>query len=152
MDTFSAPRLLNSGYNAVRRWTRNVDIFAYDIILVPVHVNNVHWCMAIINLNNKTIKYYDSLGSPNSHLLDSLEKYMKEESLDKRNLPLDPSPFIKENVVDCPGQSNSNDCGVFSCMIAEYIPRNSEITFSQNNIPDLRKRMILEITEGKLLL
>ncbi|XP_037915147.1 sentrin-specific protease 1-like [Hermetia illucens] len=57
MDTFFAPRLLNSGYNAVRRWTRNVDIFAYDIILVPVHVNNVHWCMAIINLNNKTIKY-----------------------------------------------------------------------------------------------
>lgn len=77
---------------------------------------------------------------------------MKEESLDKRKLPLDSPPFIKENVVDCPRQSNSSDCGVFSCMIAEYIARNSEITFSQNNIPDLRKRMILEITEGKLLL
>lgn len=36
MNTNFLQKLMESGYQSIRRWTRKVDIFAYDIIPVPV--------------------------------------------------------------------------------------------------------------------
>ena len=45
-NSFFFETLLKRGYAGVKRWTRKVDIFSYDIILVPIHLT-VHWCMAV---------------------------------------------------------------------------------------------------------
>jgi len=37
------------GHSAVKRWTRKVDIFGYDILVIPVHLK-VHWCLATVDL------------------------------------------------------------------------------------------------------
>ncbi|XP_043661122.1 uncharacterized protein LOC122625198 [Drosophila teissieri] len=150
MNTFFVPRLLQAGHAGVKRWTRKVDLFSKDIIPVPVHCNGVHWCMAIIHLRNKTIRYYDSMGKPNQPVLDALEKYLREESLDKRKQPFDTSGFVIESVQNIPQQLNGSDCGVFSCMFAEYITRDVPITFSQSEMLYFRKKMALEIADGEL--
>ncbi|XP_020805402.1 uncharacterized protein LOC110181838 [Drosophila serrata] len=150
MNTFFVPRLLQNGHAGVKRWTRKVDLFSKDIIPVPVHCNGVHWCMAIIHMRNKTIRYYDSMGKPNQDVLDALESYLQQESLDKRKQPFDTSDFKIESVPNVPQQTNGSDCGVFSCMFAEYISRDAPITFSQENMDYFRKKMILEISDGKL--
>ncbi|XP_017050781.1 uncharacterized protein LOC108094613 [Drosophila ficusphila] len=152
MNTFFVPRLLQNGHAGVKRWTRKVDLFAMDVIPVPVHCNNVHWCMAIIHMKNKTILYYDSMGKPNPTVLSALEAYLREESLDKRKQPLDTSDFRIESAQNIPQQLNGSDCGLFSCMFAEYISRDVPITFSQENMEYFRKKMPLEIAEGKLWL
>jgi len=36
MSTYFFGKLLKEGYYGIARWTRRVDIFAYDIILIPV--------------------------------------------------------------------------------------------------------------------
>ncbi|XP_037938728.1 uncharacterized protein LOC119671920 isoform X2 [Teleopsis dalmanni] len=151
MNTFFIPRLLEHGFSAVKRWTRKVDIFEKDIIPVPVHVSGVHWCMAIIHLKNKSIKYYDSMGAPNPRVLNALEGYLKEESLDKKKIPFDTSGFVIESVKDVPRQMNGSDCGVFSCMFAEFITRDKAITFSQEHMEYFRHKMIVEIVRGELL-
>ncbi|XP_061396610.1 uncharacterized protein LOC133332243 [Musca vetustissima] len=151
MNTFFVPRLMQAGHAGVKRWTRKVDIFSKDVIPVPVHVGGVHWCMAIIHMKNRTIKYYDSMGTPNPSVLKALEQYLKDESLDKRKQPFDTSDFQIESVQGVPRQMNGSDCGVFSCMFAEYITRNKEITFSQQNMEYFRQKMILEIVTGELL-
>lgn len=73
-NTFFYPLLMDSGkynYPRVRGWTRKVDIFAMDKVVVPVHMGN-HWCLAIINFKQKRIEYYDSLGSNNNNCLKVL--------------------------------------------------------------------------------
>ncbi|EDV46677.1 uncharacterized protein LOC6550383 [Drosophila erecta] len=150
MNTFFVPRLLQAGHAGVKRWTRKVDLFSKDIIPVPVHCNGVHWCMAIIHLRNKTIRYYDSMGKPNQPVLDALEKYLREESLDKRKKPFDTSSFVIESMQKIPQQLNGSDCGVFSCMFAEYITRDVSITFSQSEMIYFRKKMALEIADGEM--
>ncbi|XP_037958920.1 uncharacterized protein LOC119688313 [Teleopsis dalmanni] len=151
MNTFFIPNLLTHGFNAVKRWTRKVDIFKKDIILIPVFVNGVHWSLAIIHLKNKSIKYYDSKGLPNSKVLNALEEYLKEESLDKQKKKMDTSGFVIESEEDAPLQINDNDCGVFTCMFAEFITRDKAITFSQEHIEYFRHKMIVEIVQGELL-
>ncbi len=152
MNTFFIPRLLQTGHSALKRWTRKVDIFSYDVIPVPVHVGQVHWCMAIIHLKNKTIKYYDSMGHPNYRVLDALEQYLKDESMDKKKVDFDMAGWSKECVRECPRQMNGSDCGVFSCMFAEFICRDSDISFAQQHMQYFRNKMIYEIATGKLIL
>ena len=64
-QTFFYSTLSQRGYAGVKRWTRKVDVFSYDVWLIPVHLQ-VHWCMAVVDLRNKTIEYYDSMlgGNP----------------------------------------------------------------------------------------
>lgn len=151
MNTFFIPCFLRSGYNAVRRWTRKIDIFSYDLIMIPVHVNEVHWCMAVIDFRNNKIQYYDPMRKENPNILDKLEEYLREESLDKRQVLFDTSVFIKENISNAPLQENGSDCGVFSCIFAENVSRNCQPTFTQGQMPYLRQRMILEVVQGKLI-
>lgn len=35
-NTFFIPKLTETGYESVKRWTKNVDIFSYDLLIVPV--------------------------------------------------------------------------------------------------------------------
>ena len=34
----------------MKRWTRKVDVFSYDILLVPVHLG-MHWCLAVVDFS-----------------------------------------------------------------------------------------------------
>jgi len=45
-STFFYPKLMSGGHQAVRRWTKQVDLFSFDYILVPVHLG-MHWCLAV---------------------------------------------------------------------------------------------------------
>lgn len=151
-NTFFIPTLASRGHAGVKRWTRKVDIFTYDVLPVPVHVSGVHWCMAIIRMKDKIIRYYDSMGNSNPNVLDNLERYLMEESMDKRKVSLDTSDWKKECIRDCPQQGNGSDCGVFSCMFAEHLTRNASLKFSQNEMPYFRQKMVLEIATGKLIM
>lgn len=150
MNTFFLKRLMENGYSGVRRWTRKVDIFAHDIIPVPVH-KGIHWCMAIIHLKNKTINYYDSMGTPNNPVLTALANYLKEESLDKKKCEFDMTGWKFDNVRNIPQQENGSDCGVFSCMYAEFITRNRPIVFTQQHMQYFRMKMVYEICKGQML-
>jgi sentrin-specific protease 1 len=44
--TFFYPKLIKDGYSSLRRWTRKVDIFSHNLILVPVHLG-LHWTLAV---------------------------------------------------------------------------------------------------------
>ena len=63
-STFFYPRLMDAGYSAVRRWTKKVDLFSYSLVLVPVHLG-MHWCLAAVDMDAKSITYFDSMGGNN---------------------------------------------------------------------------------------
>lgn len=48
-STFFFPKLHSGGHAAVRRWTKSVDLFLNDIILIPLHLG-VHWSLAVSQL------------------------------------------------------------------------------------------------------
>lgn len=142
-------------HNHVHNWTKDTDVFAFDIILVPVHHFN-HWCMSIIDMRAKTIKYYDSMGGSDDGVLSTLLKYLKDEHHVKKSSELN-GGWGTENVsgLTIPQQDNQHDCGVFACMYAEFITANQTLdrnSFSQNNMPYFRKKMAYElVVEQKLL-
>ncbi|XP_067844233.1 sentrin-specific protease 2-like isoform X2 [Heptranchias perlo] len=46
-NTFFHLKLHAGGYQTVKQWTKGVDLFEKDLILVPVHLG-VHWCLTLL--------------------------------------------------------------------------------------------------------
>jgi len=67
-STFFYPNISSKGYASVKRWTRKVDIFSHDLLLIPIHLT-AHWCLATVDLKNRVIAYYDSLLGENQRCL-----------------------------------------------------------------------------------
>ncbi|KAL1458152.1 hypothetical protein WDU94_008323 [Cyamophila willieti] len=151
-NTFFYSALAESGYNRVRRWTKKIDLFSYDLILLPIHVQKIHWCLATIDFRKKCVTYYDSMAGPDRGVLSRLLKYMGEESMDKKKTPFDTSSWSMQCPKDVPQQQNSSDCGVFTSTFGEYLSRNADISkVKQKDMPYYRKKMTVEILSKKLL-
>ncbi|KAG0324990.1 SUMO1 sentrin specific peptidase 1, partial [Podila humilis] len=60
-STFFYKTLSETGYDKVRRWTKKVNVFAMDYLLVPIHCSGNHWTSAVIDMKKKQLEYYDSL-------------------------------------------------------------------------------------------
>ncbi|XP_035755917.1 sentrin-specific protease 2 [Egretta garzetta] len=151
-STFFYPKLISGGYRAVRRWTRSVDLFKQDLILVPIHLR-VHWALAVIDVRKKTIKYFDSMGQKGQKICETLFRYLQEESQEKRNVELAISEWTLHSMEphEIPQQTNGSDCGVFMCKYADHISRDKPLTFTQNDMPYFRKKMVWEIIHQQLL-
>ncbi|KFQ69894.1 Sentrin-specific protease 2, partial [Phaethon lepturus] len=151
-STFFYPKLISGGYKAVKRWTRAVDLFKHDLILVPIHLR-VHWALVVIDVRKKTIKYFDSMGQKGDKICETLFQYLQEESREKRNLELTLLEWTLHSMEshEIPQQLNGSDCGVFMCKYADFILRDKPITFTQNHMPYFRKKMVWEIIHQQLL-
>ncbi|CAI9578951.1 unnamed protein product [Staurois parvus] len=151
-NTFFFPKLKSAGFQAVKRWTKKVDVFSADILLVPVHLG-VHWCLAVIDFRKKTIMYYDSMGGQNNEACKLLLQYLKLESQDKKGFSFDCNGWSlsSKRCGEIPQQMNGSDCGMFACKYADYITKDKPISFTQHHMPYFRKRMVWEILHQKLL-
>ncbi|XP_077476789.1 sentrin-specific protease 2 [Stigmatopora argus] len=153
-STFFYPKLCGQGggHAAVKRWTKAVDIFLCDLVLLPLHLG-VHWALAVMDLKAKTLKLYDSMGQRNDDVCRLLFLYLKDEHRAKKGRELDCTKWAVGCMrpTEIPQQKNGSDCGVFACKYAQYIAQGRPLTFSQSQMPLFRKLMIWEILHQKLL-
>lgn len=156
-STFFYPKLRGGGgggqaggHVAVKRWTKAVDLFMFDLILVPLHLG-VHWALAVIDLRSKTVRSYDSMGHRHDDICNILLLYLKEEHKAKKGRELDCAKWTVGSLKDIPQQKNGSDCGVFACKYADYIAKGKPLTFKQCHMPLFRKLMMWEILNQKLL-
>ncbi|KAG6902809.1 hypothetical protein C0995_011296 [Termitomyces sp. Mi166 len=158
LSTFFWPKL-KEGYEKGRlaKWTKKVDIFSKDVILIPVNHSNAHWTSAAINFRKKRIESYDSMGTRRDsvfkmtdHYKQALRAYLDAEHRNKKKLPFNFTGW-QDHSIDEPQQENGYDCGVFTCQFLQGLSRGDEvIRFTQKDMPALRRRMIWEIGNAKL--
>lgn len=162
--------LLREGvYAKVRRWTKKVskivihkwwylifimilfqvDLFSKDLIIIPIN-QSYHWTLGVIDINEKQIRVYDSMGGNHGRKLNLILNYLEHLYQDRKKEPIDLSDWQLETPGDIPQQGNQSDCGMFACTFAERLNRRCEFNFSQQNINLLRRRMALNIINKKL--
>ncbi|CDF37848.1 unnamed protein product [Chondrus crispus] len=132
-------------YKQVRRWTRQFDVFSYDVMLIPINQANTHWTLGVINFKDQTVEHLDSMGTGGLlKVREHLMSWVRDEAADKSK------PFSPNNWTmpprDVPRQLNSDDCGVFLCKFADFISRGwQEFTFSQQHMNYFRSRIAHEL-------
>uniref|UniRef100_A0A0D9VTW9 Ubiquitin-like protease family profile domain-containing protein n=1 Tax=Leersia perrieri TaxID=77586 RepID=A0A0D9VTW9_9ORYZ len=137
-------------YKSVKRWTTRrrlgYELIECDKIFVPIH-KDVHWCLGIINMKERTFQYLDSLGGVDHHVSGVLARYIAEEVKDKSNKEIDISSWQEELLDDnyIPLQQNGWDCGMFMLKYIDFHSRGLNLSFSQENMEYFRKRTVKEI-------
>jgi len=164
--SFFITKLLNEGnascdgkyeYRNVKRWSKKVpgkDIFNLNKILFPINMGNMHWICAAIFMKKKRIEIFDSMGSNGNRYLEALFNYIQDEHIDKKKTPL-PDADSWELVPtqrDTPRQTNGHDCGVFTCMFADFLSKDTALVFNQDHIDQCRERIALSIMKGKAIM
>ncbi|OEL14215.1 Ubiquitin-like-specific protease ESD4 [Dichanthelium oligosanthes] len=134
-------------YQSVRRWTTfkklGYGLIECEKIFVPVH-RDIHWCLAVINMKDKSLQYLDSLGGLGHDVLRVLARYIMDELKDKSNIEIDTTWMVE--VSDClPLQHNGWDCGMFMLKYIDYHSRGLKPSFSQEHMMYFRKRTAKEI-------
>lgn len=145
--------LKQKGYQSVARWAkrRKLDVTTKDLIFVPVNIMGTHWALAVINNKEKRFQYFDSLSSRgNAPALQLLRTYMKEEGK-KLGSPINFESYEMQAAIPSPQQNNGSDCGVFTCICANYISKGKQLTYSQKDMKIIRKNMAYEIITKNLL-
>ncbi|XP_015690603.1 ubiquitin-like-specific protease ESD4 [Oryza brachyantha] len=117
-------------YQSVRRWTARLGygLLECEKIFVPIH-RGVHWCLAIINMKDKTFQYLDSLGCVDHGVLRIL---------------VDTSSWLEISDY-IPLQQNRWDCGMFMLKFIDFHSRGVGLYFNQENMEYFRKRTAKEI-------
>lgn len=120
-------------------------VFEPRVVLVPLHVHGNHWTLAVINNADKSIRYFDSMRSSRSSGSSELEILQKFLGIQSENLGQPPEQYEVIDNCDCPQQANGSDCGVFMCAAAVCIAYKRSLSYSQREMPMLRKRMALTL-------
>uniref|UniRef100_A0A914Y1E2 Ubiquitin-like protease family profile domain-containing protein n=1 Tax=Panagrolaimus superbus TaxID=310955 RepID=A0A914Y1E2_9BILA len=107
--------------------------------------------MAIVDLQNHKIEYYDSMLGNNRQVFELLLSYICAEMKDKKKQEICTNQWTRDSRKDIPTQQNGSDCGMFACKFAEYASRRAPIDFNQKHMPYFRKRMVWEIFQQKLM-
>ena len=149
---FFTHQLLTVGYSDMTDgWLGTHNIFEFELIFFPIGGNN-HWYLAAVDNRENTITIYDSLPSlsRSTDAINHILTFVTNEHfrLFKRPMRRRYTLQIPRNI---PLQNNGVDCGVFTCLYAEYLSRRAPFNFNQSDIPYQRLIITWELFNGVML-
>ncbi|CAK6952217.1 sentrin-specific protease 5-like [Scomber scombrus] len=148
LNSFFHRQLMTKGYDGVKRWTKQVDLFSKSLLLVPIHLE-VHWCLVTADMVKKKICLYDSQGVSLQKVARNILKYLMTEAKEKRQTAFENGWAVSFDE-KFPLQTNENDCGVFVLEYSRCLALAQPLQFSQKDIPKIRKRIYKELCDCKL--
>jgi len=103
--------------------------------------DNTHWISTVVDMQNCKIISYDSLGGDHEYVRQTFLYYIRKEHkrLFKKDLPVgkwqlmeDPNP---------PTQNNGYNCGVFTCVLADFVSLDMPLTYTQTDVDFCQNRL-----------
>ncbi|XP_076867725.1 sentrin-specific protease 3a [Brachyhypopomus gauderio] len=149
-NSFFYDKLRTKGYEGVKRWTKNVDIFQKRYLLIPIHLE-VHWSLVCVNVPDRTITYFDSQRTLNRRCPKHIAKYLLAEAIkrEQKDFYTGWNGLFKMNVAR---QNNDSDCGAFVLQYCKCLALERPFSFGQQDMPKLRRQMYKELCHCKLSL
>ena len=152
-NSFFFTKLLENGsynYRQVKRWTKRFDLFSRSKVFAPVNVGNMHWCMVMVDVARREVRYFDSMGAGGEPYLKAMKRYLEDEHRAKKGSELEGGWTLTRTTRDTPRQTNGYDCGVFASFCAHYMSLTEQLDFSQNDIQHFRIRMMVDILNKRI--
>lgn len=152
-NTFFYTNLREKGAQSVRRWATRAKIGKENLlkverVFIPVH-SGAHWTLLVVSPIAHTIEYFDSLSGPARPYILNAKAWLKEElgKLFKEEEWTVPTGSVGAG----PQQSNSSDCGVFTCTNARMVVLGVDpMAYAGSDMELQRTRMAAELLNGGL--
>jgi len=153
-SSFLIAKLLEDGdysYARVKRWAKRFDAFAQDKIFFPINIANNHWVLVVAYIQKKQVRFYDSFHSTGKKYVDAVFKWLQDEHLAKKGVPMDLTGWeVIAQDSDVPRQLNGSDCGVFVTIACDFISEDLPLDYDQGIVTPWRKNLGAAILRGSL--
>jgi sentrin-specific protease 1 len=167
-ETFFS-NLLKDGkydYEKVKRYfhvppKKDINIFEYNKIFIIVNIGNFHWALVVIDMEAKTITYYDSkdngnvsekyLKATDNFLLDELHYWNnKDVRVDGADENFQLINAKKE--LYYPQQKDGFNCGIYALICADFLSDKLPLplTFEPEEMDIMRERICLRLINKSL--
>eukprot|EP00756_Hemistasia_phaeocysticola_P055395 Hpha_TRINITY_DN31330_c0_g1::TRINITY_DN31330_c0_g1_i1::g.194532::m.194532/K08592/SENP1; sentrin-specific protease 1 len=147
---------VNYNFDGVKRWTRRVNPFSYDLVFIPLNRGRNHWALAMCRLRGAEqpeIMYLDSFGATGSGVLTNLGNWLRDVYKQHNNGSEmeEGAPLLTSPGPEVPQQRNSYDCGVFCIQFANSLAAGqSGLQFHRDHARYTRRRMCVEFMTGRI--
>ena len=85
------------------------------------------------------------------YISQNLLRYLTDEARDKTpDAPFNAAEWRCDVVHDAPVQTTDCDCAVFVCAIAERLSAGRAVTFTQDDVSDMRRRMLSALYNNRV--
>jgi hypothetical protein len=126
------------------------------MLFFPINHDKSHWFLIVAFMQQKIIVSYDSMASTQEkdNYRAQILRWLACEKIDKKSdVPFDEKDWTLANGGNhVPEQCGGYDCGVFTCMAAEYLSNNLPlVSYSQDDVASYRVRMAYYIMRTSLL-
>lgn len=137
-------------YAGVKNWSRkcSLRIHVVKLVLVPVLIVLSHWVLVAVNVRAQLFMFYDPYLSINDiGIIITLRRWVEAEVKEQMGTAVagdwavDNWPLI--SAAHLPRQSGSCSCDVLALVVADCSALGAAATFSQEDLPVLRKRLAL---------
>ena len=109
------PATPNFDYALVRDMHPELDMFAKDLILMPIHARSNHWTLLDTDLRRKRIAYYDSVRGDRTIYVASAKAFLQAKAGDLgQPIDMDERDIYPNAADDFPAQPNGYDCGLYA--------------------------------------
>ena len=140
--------LAAGGYEAARKYTKDVNIFERDNVLIPICQSN-HWSLCLFT--DAKLHYYDSKGGQASTVLEKIRQFLRRHWQEKFK---ENPPHMQVVQEKCNSLKREQNSAVFMCKHADYLlsHRASSISnISAATIDYFRYQMMYEIVTGSMV-
>uniref|UniRef100_A0A674GQE7 Ubiquitin-like protease family profile domain-containing protein n=1 Tax=Taeniopygia guttata TaxID=59729 RepID=A0A674GQE7_TAEGU len=132
------------------RYFGQVDIFGKELLLIPIHLE-VHWSLVAVDVGRRTITYFDSQRTLNRRCPKHICRYLQAEA-DKKERPDFREGWRGAFKMNVARQNNDSDCGAFVLQYCKFLALGRPFSFTQQDMPHLRRLMYKELCHCQLAL
>ncbi len=148
LSSHFVPLLKINKIKQTKRHYKNKSLWLQEFICIPINIGNYHWVLVVVDIEQREINFYDSMGGNGNEYLHAILKWLQADSEDN-DIPFDESDWIlTDHKKDIPQQTNGYDCGVFVLMTAEYKTNHYEFNYNQDDMPRIRMEIATQILTG----
>jgi len=156
MNTFFFDRLWSPqhgyDYAGVARWAlkAGLDFKTLGQVLIPINLGRVHWVLIVVDLQLREFMYCDPYGAADgSGYVAHVRRWLRDEALQQlgpdvsADLAIDEWEEVASHGL--PQQVDSSSCGVFTLLAASFLAVRATCTYTQDDVPDLRRRLAIDL-------
>ena len=148
----------------VKRWTKQIDIFKKELLLIPICEND-HWYLVAVLLpglwhsrnhndeQESVLVVFDSMGSSRDPAVENIKNYIKEEFKDKKGIAINSKDRTLVLYPSCPQQNDVTSCGIYILHYASQILSRLAFHLAVDSYDDLShwdKRNEIETKRRKM--
>jgi len=129
-------------YKNVERWIKDVDLFAMDLVLVPINIAHTHWFLGAVYPKRCVIATPDSFpqGKDTAHAFTVLAKYFQNEHEDKKHKSKQ-CAWTHEHM-PWPQQPDGFNCGVYTLLNADCLQMDEPTAYSASDMKQFRQYIL----------